>query len=285
MSENTTSGDTSMPPKLNLKQSDQPATGIPMAGRDAKSHTARINLPETPPEPAPALKKKTSRIPLDQVSAEPGAPAGSPVLGMGTSKTIRLSPLSPSPTITIVPSQKVLSGSMILDDAKRQTSRIPLELAISEKDNTSTSQPNAPKTIRIKRPNISQSIPAPVQAATPPPAQESTQSPMSRTSPIDIPEQESPDSGQATQRKTIRIRRPEGGSAERAAPRSLAVARIEKEAAANVAAELAGGVSAPHPIFPALAAVAVILLCVLVYVLFTQAFPTLGWTFPGKITL
>lgn len=279
MSENATPGGAPMPPKLNLKKDDQAGNVINIGGgnREAKKHTARIDLPETPPETP--LKKKTSRIPLDQVSAEPGAATGSPVPGVGASKTIRLSSPSSIPTITIAPSKAAASLSM--DDAKRQTSRIPLEAAIQEKGG----EPDTPKTIRIKRPTVTQTIPSPVESKTPPAAQETPQSAKSVTSRIDLPESESIiEDGQPTQRKTIKIRRAEGGVPVKAAPRSPVVARMEQQAAANAADEIAGA-SAPHPVFPALAAVAVILLCVLVYVLFTQAFPDWGWSFPGKVNL
>ena len=276
MSDNTTLGDNAIPPKLNLKP------------QEANKHTTRIDLPTAQPEPPPTLKKKTSRIPLDQVSAESGAAAGAPVQGVGASKTIRISRPTGTPTITIAPSSKVLSGTMISDDAKRQTSRIPLELAISDGANT-PSEGGAPKTIRIKRPTPTQSEPAPVAMPPPPQAVESVATPpppaMSKTAQISLPDAALPETGQATQRKTIKIRRADGVGIDKAAPRSLAVARVEKVMADHVAADAAGEVPPPHPIFPVMAAAAVALLCVLVYVLFVQAFPSLGWPFPGKVTL
>jgi hypothetical protein len=285
MSENTTPGGDPLPPKLNLKPQN-PLVDLVNATpveRDAKHHTAKIDLPAIPPETNGTLKKKTSRIPLDQVSAEPGAPSGSPVPGVGTAKTIRLTNPPSSPTITIVPSSKAIVGTMILDDAKRQTSRIPLESATTG-SGESGDQPAIPKTIRIKRPTVTQSVPVPAAPLAQPtsPAQESPFAPKSSTARIDLPEQEmTEEGGQVTQRKTIKIRRADGSVPAKPGPRSPVVARMEQEAAEHAAE----AVSAPHPIFPTLAAVAIVLLCVLVYVLCVQAFPNLNWSFPGKISL
>lgn len=282
MSENTTPDGNLMPPKLNLKKEDPPASFANLAGKDRedKKHTARVDLPETPPEATATLKKKTSRIPLDQVSAEPGAPAGAPVPGIGASKTIRLTSTFATPTITIAPSPKAVPVTMLTDDAKRQTSRIPLDIATTGRDD-GAGQGDIPKTIRIKRPTVTPSIAIPVETVAPPSAAEAPAPAKAITSRIDLPETESAEGGQVTQRKTIKIRRAEGGPTVKAAPRSPAVARMEQAAAAHAADD----VNAPHPIFPVLAAVAVVLLCVLVYVLCVQAFPSLNWSFPGKVTL
>ncbi len=284
MSENTTPGGDPIPPKLNLRQ-DNPLLDLVNAARkerDEKHHTARIDLPETPPEVTNTLKKKTSRIPLDQVSAEPGAAAGSPVAGIGASKTIRLTnPSSSTPTITIAPSPKAMSVAMMQDDAKRQTSRIPLESATPGSGDGSDGQAAIPKTIRIKRPMVTQAIPLAPAPVPPPPSQEPPFAPKSSTSRIDLPKQEVTEEGQVTQRKTIKIRRADGDAVTLPGPRSPVVARLEQEAAAQAAET----VSAPHPVFPVLAAVALVLLCVLVYVLCVQAFPDLHWSFPGKVTL
>ncbi len=274
-----TNGDSAIPPKLNFKDSDAPPADA------AKKRTARVDLPQpTPPETAGTLKKKTSRIPLDQVSAEPGAPTGAPVAGVGAAKTIRLTPAGPVPTITITPSPKAISAALLPEELKRQTSRIPLETAGGERTDSGTPIA-APKTIRIKRPAGLAATPIPPiqppepQATdTPAPAEPAAKSVTSR---IDLPEEQPSEEGQPTQRKTIKIRRPDGSPA-RPVPRSMAVARVEAQAAARVAEE---NVAAPHAIFPVLAAAAVVLLCVMVYVLLLQAFPNLGWNFPGKVML
>lgn len=272
-----TNGDNTIPPKLSFKAPDQ------APAQTEKKHTSRVDLPPSAvPEGATTLKKKTSRIPLDQVSAEPGAATGSPVAGVGAGKTIRLSPAGPVPTITITPSPKAISGALVTEDIRRQTSRIPLEAAATPPETTAG---GSPKTIRIKRP--AGLAATPILAATEPPAAPAvpslTAEPTAKavTSRIDMPEEGTGDTGQVTQRKTIKIRRPDGSPAK-AVPRSLAVARVEAQAAARVAEE---NVAAPHVVFPLLAAAAVVLLCVMVYVLLMQAFPNLGWNFPGKVTL
>lgn len=268
-----TNGDNAIPPKLSFK----PGEGSSPDAGAGKKRTARVDLPKAAPDPATGLKKKTSRIPLDQVSAEPGAPTGAPVPGMGASKTIRLAPAPSSvPTITIAPSSKSTSAALLPDDVKRQTSRIPLDAATTERQEPAA---GVPKTIRIKRPAGLQSVPIVSPAAQ----EEQMAAEMTGktvTSRIDLPEQEISEEGQATQRKTIKIRRAEGG-AVKPAPRSMAVARVEAQAAARAEADVA----APHAVFPLLAAAAVVLLCVMVYVLLLQAYPNLGWNFPGKVTL
>lgn len=273
-----TNGDNTIPPKLSFKAPDS------TTAETEKKRTSRVDLPPPAPQEATAtLKKKTSRIPLDQVSAEPGAATGAPVAGVGAAKTIRLSPAGPVPTITITPSPKALSGVLVPEDIKRQTSRIPLESAAATPAETTAG--GSPKTIRIKRPAglaatpiPAPAEPAPVVEAAPAPAEPTAKSVTSR---IDMPEEGTGDTGQATQRKTIKIRRPDGTPAK-PVPRSMAVARVEAQAAARAAEE---DVAAPHAIFPILAAAAVVLLCVMVYVLLMQAFPNLGWNFPGKVTL
>lgn len=273
----STNGDNTIPPKLSFKAPDS------TAAETEKKHTSRVDLP--PPaaaEGAAPLKKKTSRIPLDQVSAEPGAAPGSPVAGVGAAKTIRLSPAGPVPTITITPSPKAISGALVTEDIRRQTSRIPLEAAATTSE---TATGGSPKTIRIKRPAGLATTPilTPTEPAAAAAAASAAVEPTGKsvTSRIDMPEEGVGDTGQATQRKTIKIRRPDGSPAK-AVPRSMAVARVEAQAAARVAEE---NVAAPHAVFPILAAAAVVLLCVMVYVLLMQAFPDLGWNFPGKVTL
>jgi cobalamin biosynthesis Mg chelatase CobN len=152
-----------------------------------------------------------------------------------------------------------------------------------------------PKTIRIKRPAAaapslratkpSAAATAPGPSAAAAAEEETLPSPdiaaeKSKTSRVDLATVVPADSGQATQRKTIKIRRPEAGGATHA-PRSVAVARIEAEAAQRQIEEA----QPVNVAFPILAAVATVVICVLLYVLMAQSFPTLNWSFPGQVTL
>ena len=81
---------------------------------------------------------------------------------------------------------------------------------------------------------------------------------------------------QQTQKKTIKIRRADGGAGDSAtAGRSISVARTE---GASVEESVAGvGVPAPHWFFIVTAAAAAVTLCFMLYVLAAQAYPDLGW--------
>ena len=279
MSEATKQPNDGIPPKLDLRKSgvlpsvpaapsSQPVPGVP--GGD----------------PSATGKKKTTRIPLSHAEGE--APSGAP--GGPLPKTIRLAPpptaARPLTVPTTPPFAKPPAPS---ETVKRETSRIPLEAAFATDERASTGAPTAgqsaavPKTIRIKRPGQ-----APTVMATRPPEAEVAQAAAttssaekSKTARVDISAVAPVDEGgQPTQRKTIKIRRPEGGGAA-AAPRSVAVARLEAEAAERHLDEI----SAPGIVYTIVAAAAVLVACVLVYALIVQAFPSLNWSLPGKMTL
>jgi hypothetical protein len=287
MSEDNKPAEGAIPPRFTLKKADSSASGpSPVtAAEAAKKQTARVDLPPPAAEQAPVLKKKTARIPLDQVSADAGAPSGAPVAGVGiSSKTIRLAPPTPPPpTISIPPATPVTRVmTRAGDDAKRQTSRISLETALAEHSDGGASAPGTPKTIRIKRPGAAP-VAAPSTAATVPASPgEAAGGAKSSTARIDLPEA-IPAEGQPTQRKTIKIRRADGGGATiKPVPRSVAVARLEAQAAERRAEETT---QATHVLFPIAAAVAVLVLAFMIYALLVQAFPGANLSFPGKITL
>ena len=150
-----------------------------------------------------------------------------------------------------------------------------------------TASSDAPKTIRIKRPGQPPAPPVATVKTTAPAAQPAeaasdVSAQKAKTSRVDLSELQSEEAGQATQRKTIKIRRADGATAK-PAPRSIAVSRLEPETTAAGAVEEAKvkvGVA-----FPIMAAAALVLLGVLVVVLAAQAFPNLGWTLPGAVSL
>ena len=245
----------STPPKMVL-----PASGripLPPGADPNKRKTARVDLAAAQaPTTATVSKSATTRITL------PTMPAATP---QGyVPKTIRLTRPGVRP---VVPSS---SGHIVVppvasDLAKRQTSRIPLEAAMAVPDGAPGTS-DVPKTLRLKRPDEEAGsgslAPTSSEAAV-----------ASEHTPADAP--------QPTQRKTIRIKRPVGKNIPLAVPRSMAVARIEAEAAQRVADEADEQVGV---LWPILAAAALLVACVLVYALAVQAMPAWGLSFPGQIT-
>ena len=287
MTEEAKPAEGAIPPRITLKPSDVSGNGGAPES-ETKKTTTRVESALAVPETPPALKKKTSRIPLEQVSAETGARPGATVTPAGLlSKTMRLAPATPPPPSISIPSQgpvtRVMTGARASDEVKRQTSRISLETVLSEKPTMggdAQTSPGAPKTIRIKRPTSglagtgSPTVSAPAVGAVSPA--------KSTTARIELAE-EGVTEGQQTQRKTIKIRRADGGTVARGAPRSVSVARLEAQAAERRAEELADG--STHFLFPVAAAVALVVMGVMLYVLAVQAFPDAHLSFPGKLTL
>ena len=270
-----------VPPKLTLRKGEtaaippQTVIGAPAV---PKSETSRVDLSTTQtPESAQTIKKSTTRIPLEASGA---GTAELPTLGGQniSSKTIRLTPLSATRPLTIPPAPRPAPSAA--DAAKRQTSRIPLEAALAEERAAASgaTAPGSPKTIRIKRPTQTPAtLPTTLPAAAPeaPTAQTIQQTQKSKTSRVDAADVQAESGAQATQRKTIKIRRADG-AVSKPAPRSVAVARLEAEAAERHAENQVH----VHVAFPIMAAVALFVLGLLVIVLAAQAFPNLGWKLP-----
>jgi hypothetical protein len=298
MSDDPKTNEGAIPPRFSLKPTGAVNDGSTPAvtPEEAKKLTTRVEIPPTAQDSPPTLKKKTSRIRLEQVTAETGAVPASQVPGVGvSSKTIRLAPPSPTPPSLSIPlpsltNTKTMTRNLATaDDGKRQTSRISLESVLGERPTGEIQGTGTgPKTIRIKRPSQIQTIkPA---AGTPevevtPAVPAAVSAVKSSTSRLELAEDMPQADGQLTQRKTIKIRRAEGGAAApRAIPHSMAVARIEA-GMAEQAAEQAAEQHAVHVLFPIAAAVALLILGVMVYILLAQAFPNPSLSYPGRITL
>jgi len=231
---------------------------------------------------AGAGKKKTTRIALDQVSAESGAVQGAHVESVGVaSKTIRLAPIVSSQTaVTPLPSiGKALSGNFSADDGKRQTSRIPLEAIFPglSQSGTSGMPSSIPKTIKVKRPMISLSPKMDVETGgesvpvvSEPPS--SVVSAKSQTARVDVVQDAAPEA-QQTQKKTIKIRRADGDP-RAAEPRGVSIARSGEDSSASSSNQVAR----PHGVFIGVAAAALMVLSFMIYVLAAQAYPSLGWS-------
>jgi hypothetical protein len=103
-------------------------------------------------------------------------------------------------------------------DGKRQTSRIPLELALAA-DAGNKGEAGAPKTIRLKRPGEQATVKAGPTGAEAAPADRGA---LGKTSRLD--EAVEDDAGTPTRRKTIRVKRPTQGQGS-----IVSVARSEEE--------------------------------------------------------
>lgn len=169
---------------------------------------------------------------------------------------------------------------------KKKTSRISLDFVLGDQQAGGTEAPDSaavPKTIRIKRPTTTQSIKTLSSLMEPIPPSPAS-SAKSSTARIELTSEPQPE-GQATQRKTIKIRRPDGtgAAAAKSIPHSMAVARLEADAEGRLSARAAE--ESVHMLFPIAAAVAFLILGFVVYVLLAQAFPNPSLNYPGRITL
>lgn len=262
MSEDNKIGSGTIPPRVTIK-----APGAAEGPAPAKI-----------PDGNPALKKKTARIALDQVTADEGAPATLSNAGLAT-KTIRLAPAVTSPlAVSPLPSiGKALTGIFVTEDLKRKTSRISLDAVLPQLEAAGAAGGDSgPKTIRIKRPAIATPSALPAITEAPGDVVAVPEADLkSQTARVDIPPESAAIEGQQTQKKTIKIRRSDGGGAEvKAAPRSISISRNEAQAAVPTQTQ----VTQPHWAFVLAAVAAVIVMCVMLYALMAQAVPTLGWS-------
>ncbi len=298
--------DDQIPPKLDLSKNGEPDK----PGAD-KSETMQIRVP--PGSEAPTLKirpgtkkqgpatqkakKETSRIPLEDATTSPSEGKGKP---SSAPKTIRIKPITKKKAA--VPSPAA-SEPASLDD-KRKTSRISLDAVFSDtdKDEGGEAAPERPKTIRLKRPTEAATIkiarrPTPPTAPTPEAvAPSEAKTVLSKTSRIDnLPEAE--EEITPTRRKTIRVKRPTSSQPVK----SLSIKRTDEEEAEGldfVPEEPPPPPDEPNFLFPLFAVAAMLIVCVTIYVLCSQAFgpnasltqlswwpsgPNLAW--PDKVPL
>lgn len=269
-----------IPPKISLKKTGEIQGAVP-AGIPStpKKATSRIDLP--PEVPPLVATRKTSLI----IPPKDAAGSAAPVPG-GQTPTVKTIRLTSQPPTKLFGGQPVSSAGAPqgAEDAKRQTARIPLQAALNATpaDITVASQP---KTIRIKRPGQAPTAPAAAPMATP--AADRGAAPVTsamaldtakkKTARVELPEGQTETAAQPTQKKTIKLRRTEDGA--QAIPKSVAVARLESQMAERYAA----AAQAISVLYPILAAAALVVLLVLSYLLVAQAFPDLGWRFPGQV--
>ncbi len=269
-------------------------------------------------------KKTTSRIPLDSALSMRISDAMGEVNSDSADrgpKTIRLSrppsagqPPKPSADVAAdVGSPKTIRlkrpAGMTSPESKSKTSRIPLDKVLQDGDKNGESLAAGGatdiKTIRLQRPNTGKSQPVAGQLSEEASAADTDagkaaaqQESKSRTSRLDTPETGEPaaDAIPSTQRKTIRIKRPDGTGAAKAS-RTLSLARDKStepsaESTEETESGLADGtIEKPAPsqgpglFFTITAVAAVIIAAMLVYMLAVQAFPDAGLSWWGQINI
>jgi hypothetical protein len=242
MNDEIKNASTGAPPKLILRR---PAVGIPTdppapdsPGKESrppttKKQTTRIELStvEAPAASGSKPQKQTSRISLE--AATPAQPeSSSPLSGILESapsdeaalRTIKIKRPASSQAPKLSQPIELLLNRQSADQErislKKQTSRISLEAALTPEEPTSAPiaegvPTGTPATIRIKRPGKTVSEAPAAEAATPSPLPLTEQPTLTKnqTSKIEIAPSAIPatqSEGQPTQRKTIKIRRPDG---------------------------------------------------------------------------
>jgi len=296
MADESTKPNGAVPPKVTLKQNGGPATPPPdqtptdqtptvpdaASAPALKKITTRIDFSATAIPTPTEEKKKTARVmpPLDMPSpegAEPGTSATE--IAPSTTKTVKLK----RPGELGFPGFPTDVGATA---AKSKTSRIILEAALApeaggdEAGAVGIPLRAPPKTIRIRRPGE----PAATEPPPPPPVEEP--SAKRKTSRLDVPVEK--EAGPPTQRKTIRIKRPEAGGG---AARTVTIARTEERPTTATAPEAAPEAAAapevdePGVVFSIVAIAALLVAGVLIYVLAAQAFPSMNLPWPGRIVM
>jgi len=299
-------------------EASEPAPILAATEATAKEASPAIKLKPLKPKPSPAAKapkppeakeaapaktntkRKTSRIPLESAKApETKGEQGEAKATTLKPKTIKIKPTAPVPKVRstqplsiTVPIAEADSDKIHTDAAKRKTSRIPLEEALTadteSEEPAEAADPARPKTIKIKRPGSEAST---VKARKPAPAKAADDGEMSKTARLDsLPLDEA--DATPTQKKTIRVKRPDAASTATSAPAAPPRPGL--------------GLTPPEPIeersdepgvvWAILALAAMIVLCVVIYMLAAQAVgpnvsgtalsswtdgPNLSW--PGKI--
>lgn len=285
-----------MPISAPTESSGEPADETPPAAAKpflTVAETARAD------EKKPESKKETSRIPLEIVMPTDkgvmGIPSGVPAEIPGIRPTAR-------PVTIKLGKPQILSSvpvfskvAPVSSDEKRETSRISLEAILGQKEDFEKSK-SAPKTIRLKRPTETSTIkviqrPDMMKMADETVAVED----LSKTAILEEAVTEPAEGPTPTKRKTIRVRRPE----KRPTVESVTVARVKKEGKPEegvVAAVTGVVVDEPGLFFPLAVTAAILIVCVMIYVLMAQAFgpntsltqlsygaPDLDLAWPGKI--
>ena len=279
-----------MPISAPAESSREPKTPLAVAKPFLTvAETARVDEKEQ------ASKKETSRIPLE--IAMPTDKGGIGFFSGEPAKIPGIRPTAVPVTIKLGKPQTLSSVPVssqvapVSSDEKRETSRISLEAILGQEKNFEKSK-HAPKTIRLKRPTE----PSTVKVLQRPDIMKmvdetvAVQDP-SKTSILNEAVVEPAEGQTPTKRKTIRIRQPE----KRPTVGSVTMARVKPEEGV-VAAVTGAVVDEPGLFFPLAVTAAILIVCVMIYVLMAQALgpntsltqlsygaPDLDFAWPGKI--
>lgn len=295
----TPSGDNA-PPKIKLNLASAGAPPVQIRPADKKAETTRIDLSQAMPPPAAASVGDTQPVQAD------AAPA--PEIQKRSTIRIEAPPVAKAETQKVkTETQKIgpraMSETMrveVAEPRKAETTRISIPAEAFQKQPGSaprTAHPEGHEDI-FKRSTIPVGIPTPpptpaakpktlavkrpVAASPEPPAvvtpeqRTVAEAKKSETARIDLPA----DVGErpATRPKTIRIKRPDGTTARKA----LTIARPDTDSVAPSVSVGATEEESAGTVFSVLALVAVLIACVLIYVLAAQTIaPELP--FPGRV--
>lgn len=307
MADDIQNANTGAPPKLVIRRKTEseevpPTSATPEEADSAlltptlKKKTTRIDLSSA--DILALAKKSTARIPLEAAS-----PSTLPATGIlsgttdGTPKTIRLKRPAQAvvPSIdTLIKSQKLAEPEADKASLKKKTSRISLESALTLEDTSSaqsTPEEEVPQTtIRIKRPEGTGVAPDPKKSESSFVLLDDQPTiAKSQTARIELPPSAMPAAESAaptTQRKTIKIRRPDGAV-------SLSIQRPSAESPATLKAAAVEQAAKPltkmglvwEIVFGVAGLAAIIITAIVIYILMTQASPSSSLTFPGQVTL
>lgn len=282
-------GETAVPPriKLNGNGTSETPPRISLQPKPAgKSDTSRIDLAEArPADPLDLAKRTTARID----APKPPVRVVSEVERLASAKASTQQFKSATQQVKSATSPISRAAIPDLDAAKKQTARIDLQEVLGSGDEdifkrrTAVLDPSKiqaaeaaaqPKTIRIKRPDGATGPIKPVSEPMKPAEPVAAEARKSETARIELPADVAEDAAAEapTRRKTIRIKRPEGGGAP-VTVRPMAVSqpattitRAEPGEMPVIGAEDEEG----GALFSVLAIAAMLVACVLIYVLAAQ---------------
>jgi hypothetical protein len=290
------------PPKIKLNLASPGVPPVQIRPADSKKETTRIDLSQAMPPPPAATVGDTQPVHADD------APAPAPDLPKRSTIRIDIPQAAKTETQKVkTETQKIAPRTMnetmrveVAEPRKTETTRINIPPEAFEKKPGAAPRAKPPEGAEdiFKRSTIPVGIPTPppapaerpktlsVKRPVPPPAESApavippdqravAEAKKSETARIDLPA----DAGERppTRPKTIRIKRPDGTTARK----TLTIARPDAESVSTAvrapSEEESVGVA-----FSALSLVAVLVICVLIYVLAAQTFaPELP--FPGRI--
>lgn len=284
MADETISNNDSLPPKVNLQNTDALKAG---SGNAASSAAKPITL-----KARPASKSETAKIPLDVASSGISISNDTP-----QTKTIKIKPVAVPGTIKMGATAPAVATPQAVKAAKSQTSKIPLDAVMP----TGSADPDSgPKTIRLKRPGATSTPVAMPAQPTVARIAKDVKSDLSKTSRLDLDDAGIDAPTTPTRRKTIRVKRPTSGTTP-----SLDISRSKEPASDGGALPTVGAPVPPMPIeeveekslISGIASIlALFVVCTLIYVLMAQVtgkngslselsyfMPEVNLSWPGRI--